>query len=261
MISVAISMPEDGLATWIAAASNTESVREVELAAATLQTTKQIDNLLDKNGLRVVHVRQFLPNGFTRHFLERIGRSRNSVFVQLKTALVACRAHGARRVSLDLQLDQVAGPPAELDTGIRLQVSLIRPLLPAAIEAGITLCIPVRYPYPFPGSREWGAAENLVYEIMHPACRLGLNLFPAELDADFDLIPFLRNCFFHLDLIRLHYSPALGETLSRPQQESWADGLRRHGFKGCVIFCPVASGETGIRDACREVDLLAPLYK
>lgn len=261
MISVAISVPEDGLETWIAAVSNTQGVRDVELAAATLQTGNQVDSLLEKNGLRVAHLRQFLPNGFTRHYLERIGRSRNSVFLQLKSALTAFRGHGARRVSLDLQLDQLAGPPADLDTGIRLQVSLLRPLLPAAIEAGITLCIPVRYPYPFPGSREWAAAENLVYEIMHPACRLGLNLFPAELEGDFDLVPFLRNCFFHLDLIRLHYNLALGEVLDRTQQQHWADGLRRHGFKGCVVFCPVISGDSGIREACGQVDQLAPLYR
>lgn len=261
MISVAVRLNDLDLDCWLDAVSNLATTRGVELPASLLaEPAEALEARLAANALRVLHVTRLLPSGFVMRLMEAAERPRDVLLAQVKSALARCRAVQVRQVSCDLELDAAGATAAQLEPAIRAQVSLIRQLLPVAVEAGQTLCIPVRQPPPYPGSREWSLASNVVHEIMHPSCRLALDLVPAELDPAFDLAALLRDCVFHLAVVRIHYEPFLGEAVPLRRQQEWADALRRQGFKGTVVFCPVASTPEGIRAACRQVDALAGLY-
>jgi hypothetical protein len=260
MISVAIRLSEDQLDLWLEAVSNLTVVRAVELPAAVLagQGTP-FETRLAANGLRVLHATQLLPAGFVTRLAVAGDRARDVLLAQARAALGRCRAFQLRYLSCDLELEVAAA--ARLEPAIREQTALVRHLLPVAVEAGQILCIPVRHPPPYPGAREWSLACNLVHEVLHPACRLALNLVPADLEAGFDLAAFLRDCLFHLAVIRIHYEPFLDSAgANRVVLEEWAAVLRRQGFKGCVVFCPAAATADGIRTACRQVDAVAPAF-
>ena len=215
MITVAISVPEEQLECWLDAVAGTALVRQVELPAAALNDPEPTLRLLRPRGLTPGHVARFLPPGFGPRFAEASDDLRATFVQQLQTAAARCRDCGARHISLDLNEDDICVLEAAHPETLRCWAGLVRRLLPMAMEAGITLNIPVAQPPPFPGSRNWAGAGNLIHEIMHPACRLELNLALAELPPEFDITATLRNCLFHLDTIRLHYSPAEGEAPAR----------------------------------------------
>ncbi len=261
MITVAISVPEEQTELWLDAVANTTLVREVELPAALLNDPEPLLRLLRPRGLAPAHAARFLPPGFGPRFAESADATRAAFTQQLQTALARCRDCGVRHVSLDLNEDDICVLEAARPDTLQCWAGLVRKLLPVAVDAGITLEIPVRHPAPFPGSRNWTGAANLVQEVMHPACRLELNVALSELPEDFDLAAVARSCFFHLAALRLHYVPAEGETPDPARHRQWGAALARLGFKGAVVFCPRAGTPEGIRDACRRVDELAAAYR
>ena len=261
MTTIAISVPEAQLETWLDAVAATTLVREVELPAALLNAPGATVGLLSPRGLALTHVTRFLPPGFGPRFAESAPDLRATFTQQLQAALARCRDAGVQHVSLDLNEDDICVLESALPDTLRCWSALIHKLLPMAMDAGITLNLPVTRPVPFPGSRNWTGAGNLVHEVMHPSCRLELNLALAELPPEFDLAALIRNCVFHLATIRLHYVPAQSETPDVAQQRQWGSVLLRQGFKGTVVFCPRATTPEGIRDSCRRGDELAAAYR
>ena len=261
MTTVAISVPEEQVELWLDAVAATTLVREVELPAALLNDPEPTLALLQPRGLALTHVTRFLPPGLGPRFAESAADMRATFTQQLQAALARCRDSGVRHVTLDLNEDDICVLESALPDTLRCWSALVHKLLPMAMDAGITLNIPVTWPVPFPGSRNWTGAGNLVHEVMHPALRLELNLALAELPAEFDLTSVIRNCVFHLDTIRLHYSPAQEEHPTLTQQRQWSAILLRQCFKGAIVFCPRASTPEAIRDCCRRADELAAAYR
>ena len=261
MTTVAISVPDEQLVPWLDAVADTTLVRAVELPAALLNEPEALPGLLQPRGLALTHVTRFLPPGFGSRFAESAAEMRTTFTQQLQSALARCRDAGVRHVSLDLNEDDICVLESALPDTLRCWSVLMHKLLPMAMDAGITLNIPVTWPLPFPGSRNWTGAGNLVHEVMHPSCRLELNLALGELPTDFDLAGLIRNCVFHLDTLRLHYSPAQGEQPTPAQQRQWSGILLRQGFKGAIVFCPRVTTPEAIRDCCLRVDELAAAYR
>ena len=259
MITVAIRIAENGLDAWLAGLGTLLTIREVDLSAASAGNRPLLATL-ERNGLRVAHVGQFLPSGFSTFFAELEPAGREPFLAHVKTAALACLQAAPRRLSLELDFRYAAhSSPAGNDVHAAWAM-LLRRLLPLTSDPGVVLCLPVSLPPAVPGSRELAVVGNLLYEIMHPACRLALDVYPGELPPDFDSFRFLRDCLSHLEMVRFHYVLALGETLEERLAANWAETLRRHGFKGVVVFAPQVTGDEGVRAACATADNLARLF-
>ena len=258
MITCCVSASEDHWQDWLDAVGNLRRVRDVALPVSLLVTEPAIRTRAERLGLTVSHAQDLLPADVARYLSESPARGRKDVLSRLKDMLVQCRAAGARVVGFELGLDRIREAAFAQDLTDR--VKLLRALMPVADSQKVTLCVQVRYPREFPHSKQWEYAGNLVHEVMHPCCRLGISMVPAELPADFDIGSFVRLYSFNLGALRFHYSPAMGETLGRESQARWAEALRRHGFKGLVVFCPKVKEPEGIPEASAAIDAWAEAY-
>jgi len=176
----------------------------------------------------------------------------------LKTMLVQCRDAGARSVSLDLGLDRIKQKTYEQDVEERLR--LLRSLLGVADELRVTVCVQVRFPRAFPSSKAWESAANLVHDVMHPRCRLVVDLVPADFSGDLDVAELVRLCYYHTAVYRFHYDPSIGDVLTDSMQDTCARAMLDHNFKGAVVFCPRAIEQEAITEACRRIDTWSRLY-
>ncbi len=252
MILPAIRIPPDQPRLWLEAVGDLRGVRAVELPAALLETAAEpVPPLLRRLGLSVLHADGLLPSGFLAHFTAATPPVRERLVLDLRRALAACGAAGVRNLTLDLELQEPAQGSLQADAA-----PLVRQILATMMEQGMTFCLPLRLPLSWPGSREWQAAANLAAEVLHPACAYALTLELGDLPADFPFESHIRELGFHLQILRLAYTPALGETPTTAQVTEWHRILQRQGFKGVVVFCPRLSSVDGIRDACLRLDAL-----
>ena len=258
MITCAVNVAENRWREWLDAVGNMTVVRDVEFPASLLINESNAMALAERYGLKVSHAQDLLPPEVARYLTESPLRGRDDVLPCLGNTLKQCRAGGVRSVSLEMGLDRIGEATLEQDLAERIK--LLRSLMPVADSQRLTLCIQVRYPRAFPGSREWEYAGNLVHEVMNPCCRLAVNLVPSDFPQDFELRNFIRSCYFNIGIVRFHYDPALGENLTMDTQAEWAAVLQNHGFKGGVVFCPRVSGPDGIATACSQIDQWAALY-
>ncbi len=258
MISCAISLPEADWQQWLHAMGNMRIVRDLELPVSLLQDVPDVLPQAEQQGFHLLHAHDLLPSDVARYLSESSVRGSHDLLTYLRETVVNCQLAGARYVSMEMGLDRIGEHTFEVDLGER--VKLLRALMPAADQHRITLCLQVRYPRSFPGCRDWEYAGNLVHEVMHPNCRLAVNLFPNDLPPDFDIDQFVATSYFHVAVIRFHYSPMLGESLETKQQRAWAAALQKHAFKGVVIFCPKTANVEGAASACADVDGWAEYY-
>ena len=209
MIPCAVSIPETNSVDWITAVANTTHIREVELPATLLQEAGPAFAQVEHNGLHVLHVRELLPADVSRYLAEQPAKGRSDVLGCFQKGLESCNRAGTRHASFDVGLDRIGAGPH--DDGLEQRVKLLRALVPAAERNRITLCVQIRFPAAFPGSKAWDHAANLVHEVMHPRCRLALSLFPAEFPEDFEVEALVRRCYFNVGVLRFHYRPDLGD--------------------------------------------------
>jgi len=238
MIPCAVSIPETNLDEWLETVADTARIRHIELPAVRLRAPDNAMAWAEQLGLRLLHARELLPANLAPYVAEQPLRDREDLRNCLQQALEQCRDAGGAYASLDVGLDRM--PDAAAADGLTARVRLLRALLPVAEHGRVTLGVQVRVPPPFPGSRAWHHAANLVHEVMHPRCRLTLDLVPAEFDTDFDVAAFVRRCCFTAGLLRFHYRPDLGEEPAPARHRLWAAALVRHGFRGGVVFVPDA---------------------
>jgi hypothetical protein len=260
MITVAIRIVENSLAAWLGGVGTLLTIRELDLPA-TLAGNRELLATCERNGLRIANLDRLLPAAFSVHLAEIEEPRREALLTQVRTAAVACLPVAPRRLSLEFAFRYATQPPPAGPAAHTAWLTLVRRLLPLTTDPpGLVLCLPVPLPPTFQGSKELAAAGNLLYEIMHPACRLALDVFPGELPGDFDSFHFLRDCLFHLEMVRFHYAPSLGETLDETVLGKWAEALHHQGFKGVVVFAPQASTDDGVRAACSNADRLAHIF-
>lgn len=258
MIACGISIPERDWRTWLDTVGDLERVRSVEVPASLLVGEPESLRLCEHYGLRILHAGNLLPADVARYLSETPAAGRPDVSACLKDMLAQCRDAGVRSVSIDLGLDRIRQDSYERDADERLR--LLRSLVGVADELRVTVCVHVRYPRAFPGSKAWGSAANLVHDAMHPRCKLAVDLVPADFPENLDAAELVRVCYVHTAVFRFCYDPSLGETLTDEMQEVWSSVMHEHSFKGSVIFCPRTSEDQAIAEACRRIDGWSRLY-
>ncbi len=257
--TVAIRIPDRNWRKWLDAAARTLHVRTVEASAALLAENPAFLPRLAALDLDLVHVRELLPDETARHLFEAPPKTRDDLRKHVDELLRRAEAAGARSADLEFGLDRIEGRDPE--EALRRRIDFLRDLLKTVNPPGIDLCVPVRHPPPFPGARTRDAAANLLFEVMDPACRLAVGVFPAELPPEMDIGAFLREYYLQTAVFRFHWQPALGEELDPDRQRQWADALIRHSYRGCVVFCPRARQPEAIAHVVDLVDSLAPLFR
>lgn len=252
MISCAVGVTEPQWRDWLHEVGNLKVVRDIELPVSLLAHDAEAMRQVENRGLRLVVAHDLLPADVARHLAESSTLDRGNVLACLEETLDHCRNAGARLVTLEMGLNRIAEAGAA--EALAERVAFLRQLVPVADERRLTICVQVRTPRSFPGSREWEHAANVVHEVMHPACRLAVNLVPADLPGDFDIAAFVRSCTFHLGVLRFHYAPALGDALDGAALDAWHEVLLQHGFRGSMVFCPRVGGGAGIGEVCAGID-------
>jgi len=235
-----------------------KTVRDVECSAAVLAAGPEPLALARRLGLRVAHARDLLPPDVARYLTESPARGREDIQACLKKTLALCHAAEVGSVCLQMGLDRIGEATFQHDLGER--VRLLRALMPDAERLKMTVCVRVRFPRAFPGSKEWEHAGNLVHDVMHPCCRLALDLVPGELPHPAEVEKMLRTVCFNTGLVRLHYQPSAGEQLDPASQAQWSTALQKHGFKGGVVYCPRLGSEEAIAAVAAQIDAWAAAF-
>lgn len=258
MITPALRIPDADWAEWLDAVAETAHLRSVELSASLLAEDAAACERVRHYGLAIGHACHLLPPDVSRYLFETPLATRDDIVKHLRQVLKKCSDMGAGAVSIEVGLERIHEPTFEDD--VKARAALVHELLGSPEVPGPPLCLHVRHPPSFPGSREWGHAANLIHETDEPRLRLALNLFPHELPQETAVDQFVRSCCRQLAVVRFHYEPSLGEELDPRVQEAWGHSLRWHGFKGVVVFCPHLTGNHAIGEICSQADDLAPLY-
>lgn len=236
------------------AASNTKRIRSVEISAALLEHREELQELLNRYGMNVVHVRDLLPLDLGRYLMEVAEPLRKGIVNGCIETLFQCIDMGVQCVTCELGLDRIQ--VSRLEEEIQGRVHLLRRLAAAVDRKKINICIPVRHPRAYPTSKDWEYAGNIIHEVMHPQCRLTFNLFPTEFSPDFELKKFIRSIYLNAGILRFIYEPSMGERPEDWFSENWNGYLSEYGFAGPLVFRPAITDEEGAKAAFTAVDQL-----
>lgn len=259
MIECGIRIGSEDPMRWLREAVDVPGFREIAVSATTLETEPAVIGAIDAYALQVIYVHDLLPADIAAYVPENEEAIRGRTLDYIKMAIQRCRQIGARYTSLDLGLDRIG--MGDISVGIAARANFAKAVTRLAHEAGLILCLPVRLPRYGRELHEWDYAANIVHEVQHDACRLVVDIFPAELSAGFDASEFVRSSCFRVGVLRFHYHPCLGEDMSVSQHEEWARVLRLHGFNGAVILCPEAHASEGICTAVTNGVAWSRLYR
>ena len=252
MIEFAVAVQPNGWPAWIENAANLKFVRSLECPGELLNTHRDLFAAADHQGLHWVHVRDMAPRTIGRHAGEGISYEGLHWHDVVADLMKSCAALGVRSVSLDAGLDRIS--ESGFDEAFQRRLALLEPVLLHAGSWGLRLCVEVRQPVAFPGSREWSYAGNLLYELRDHEVALCVNVAPVELAGDFDMDTFARRCALRTSVIRLMYYPHRGESPGDEMLAAWWKALRRHGFHGVVVFCPRVDDPDALPGILSRVD-------
>jgi hypothetical protein len=141
------------------------------------------------------------------------------------------------------------------------RVALLSKLCPAAEDKDITICAPVRLPPDTPKADALRMAANLVYDVGLESFRVCLNVFPNEMSGGFDARQLMRQTGSLGAMVRMFYSPCLGEELEAIHVRSMVEALRWHEFTGGIVFCPVNVAGDRIPSVCRGISELVEVVR
>jgi hypothetical protein len=251
MIDPIVRIAQEGWPEWLFAVANTGGVRQVEVPVDLLEEAS-LKAKLERYGVRAVHGRELLSSPVGRYFWETTAVPWEQVLGELKERLQVLNDWRIGTASLDLGMDRILAEGCEQGLGQR--VDFLRSLYPEVEALGVCLCIGTRYPREYPFSKAWEYAVNLVREIGGGHCRLGLDLFPGELAADFDIAAFVRRVYLTVGVVRFHFNPSLGENLDNMRADEWLKALLAHEFRGQFVFCPERVGMEECAQVCAQVD-------
>lgn len=225
----------------------------VQLPGTMIEDERQWLDLLDAYRIPPVSVAGIVADSLSRFLPEADDRSRNRLIGYLKETMARMASFEIHYLTLDLGLNRVGGRAA---VDLEARCELLRSLLKLADAHELTLCIPLRIPACDPLDPKERFALQLVNEIMHPCCRLVLDIFPEELPPDFDPKRCLKDYHYSVAEIRLHYEPALGIRLDGPTVAAWAKAVRWHNFRGLFVFSPVLSSAEQLLAENRHLEQL-----
>ncbi|MCF7853820.1 MAG: hypothetical protein K9N51_03400 [Candidatus Pacebacteria bacterium] len=259
MMHVALSVDDVAGEEWFDAIADTRCIRAAEVTLACLTENTEIIERAAVRGIDLACVRDVLSSEESRYFSDIPLRVRQSVARTLGQRLIRCGRAGVRTASVRLGLERITEKEREGEIADR--VAFLKNVISPLDSCGLTLCLTVRYPMERPQSREWDLAINIVHDVMHPVLRMGVDVFPSELDGDFDPMAFVRNTGMNLGVLRFVYEPGLGETLAASDLARWNEALRWHGYRGGIVFRPRPGIHTSIREVCAEVDAWAGIIQ
>lgn len=252
MITTAISIPDEQWEAWLDAVGELNVTREIEVNARLLVQEEQLARRAQRLGIIISCARNLVSPEVALYFSDLTDNARQELAAGVLSLLVTLRENGVRAAMLGLGLERIQADTAAVEIADR--IAFLRRVAPTADEQGINLCLPIRCPSEIPHSKGWDYAGNIIHDVMHAACRIGVNVLPGELDENFDVNEFLRKCGFQMGLLRFVYEPRFGEEFTPAQAQQWARMLRWHGFKGSVVFAPRNVQEDDISHVCRRID-------
>jgi len=260
MIECALAVPASGWRPWVEAAADLRILRRLECPGVLLGEADELARAGAFAGLDWAHAHDLLPPATARRLADTPLGSGASWRATAERLGAACARLGIRRASIDLGLDGLdAG--AGFAGALARRAGVLEPFFEAEPSRELTICVRLRQPPSYFGSREWEAAGNLLYELRDRGLALCVDFHPAELEDGFDIDAFLRRCVRRIAVLRFCYYPHAGETVPATARNAWAEALRRHGFRGLVVFRPRVDDPDELPRLLAAADEWAGLYR
>ncbi len=236
MKPLVFSIPDSNQSAWLDQVAQSDVLRVLELPCEYLDTPSQWQSLSDR-GLTVAAARDLIAPEAMRNLSGLSETHRNQLLSLAGSRLARLREHGVGTVVFDFGIGRHAGDDTSSQFG--LSVRFLRDLMVAAAPQDVNVCLQARFPFVFPQSPQWDLIGNLIHEVMHPNCRLTLDLFASELEDGFEEREFLRQCGYHLSVLRFCFEPMAGQKLLADSASAWRNALANYLFKGLVVLRPV----------------------
>ncbi len=243
MNSIVLAIPDQNRGHWLELAAKTRAFRKIEMSWEGFLAPEAEDGILAERGLDLVAIRDLIASEVTRNLVGLSNQMRQQAQAILSARLVEIRNREVRTAIFDLGVGRNVGDGGDFNFARR--VKFMRDLMAVAASQEVKVCLQARYPRAYPTAPQWDMVGNVIHEVMHPNCRLALDLYAAELPPGFQVRDFLRRCGCHLSVLRLHFEPMAGEGLSGGFIEQWREALDGYLFKGMVVFSPDGSIEAG----------------
>ena len=253
-----VRVPEENGQLWIEALQNSGIPVELDIPWSFIRETKNTEDEWRKNSLQLSTVRDIIDPQ-TGHYLEDLqGKALTQVIDAAASALARCREFGSRHVTVDLGMERLdLNHSAEPLFANRLL--LLNKICPVAAEKGLIICLPVRVPSDAPGANGLRMAANLIYEAGFNNFRVCLNVFPNDLPNGLDAKQLLHKTASVTAVIRLFYSPCLGEELPIRDIKELVKAVKWHDFSGCVTLAPAGVPNNQIKNICEDIEELVDL--
>lgn len=255
-----VRIPEANGHLWLEALQDSGIPVELDIPWSLLRRPESADYRWPKNSLQLATVRNIIDPQ-TGHYLEDLhGKALDQVIDAAARAVDRCREFGGRHVTLDLGMEHLDLNHSS-ESLFANRLILLNKICPVAQEKGLVVCLPVRVPSDAPGADGLRMAANIIYEAAFENFRVCLNVFPNDLPNGLDAKNLLRKAASLTAVIRLFYSPCLGEELSVYDLKDLVKTLKWHGLSGCVTLAPEGVPENQIKKICRNLGELVDLLQ
>ena len=223
----------------------------IELPGEVMQDESGWEDAIEAFGVPCRGLGDLLPDAVGRYLPETAAAARERLLTYMRRLMTRAAMLNIEYAVIQLGVDRIAS--GALDAELTARCKLLRSLMALAETHEITVCVPVSLPAPAYRRDLLARTVRLIQEVMHPKCRLALDLRPDELPADFEPADFLRTHGPSIAVLRFHYEPALGLGFTADSQAEWADAVRREHYQGDIVFCPHITGVDAIRRQSRAV--------
>ncbi len=260
MIACGLRIPPEDAGAWLDALAAKGLAIELELAADLLDDIPEARRFIQRSALRAMVVRDIIDCQAGRYLEELAGKAFDQVLASAIRRVGEARTLGARLLTLDLGLERVF-LSKDQERLTRPRLAFLRRLCPVAADKGITLCAPVRFPPDSPAADALKVGANLIYDLGVDNFRVCLNLFPNDMPGGLEARALIRQTGSLAALVRLFYSPELGEELEAVDVRALVAALQWHEFAGGVVFCPGRVAADRIVAVCEQVAELLEIVR
>lgn len=260
LILNSVRIPEGKGQVWLDALEDSGIPVELDVPWSLLRHPENEEDRWRKNSLQLATVRNIIDPQTGRYLEDLHGKALNQVIEAAVAAVGRCREFGGRQVTLDLGMEHL-DLNRSADSLFANRLLLLNKICPVAEEKGLVVCMPVRVPSDAPGADGLRVAANLIYEAGFKKFRVCLNVFPNDLPSGLDAKNLLRKTASLTAIIRLFYSPCLGEELSVNDVKDLVKAIKWHDFSGCVTLAPEGVPDSQIKKVCQQIGELVDLLQ